>query len=153
MEGDITYSPARGRNVQPKKRKKIQHKQRYHTVPYIALYHDMREQGSLVAPRLRVEEGVGRAELNKHENPTVLRLRWRRDYPDLGPTLGGGVGRTEKKMVRTALHPDKKLGIPQTKNKNSKPHNPEKKLKTLEERRGLESQLVTAAPRGPSTLR
>ena len=35
----------------------------------------MREQGTLVAPRLWAEEGVGRANMNKHEKPTVLRLK------------------------------------------------------------------------------
>ena len=42
--------------------------------PYIALYHVTREQGTLVAPRLWAEEGVGRAKLN-NEKATALRLR------------------------------------------------------------------------------
>ena len=57
----------------------------------------MRERGTLVAPRLWVEEGVGRGNLNEREKPTVLCLRWRRDDSDPGPTLGVEVGRTEKK--------------------------------------------------------
>ena len=56
----------------------------------------MREQGTLVAPRLWAEKDVGRANLNNHEKPRVLSLRWRRDHPDPGPTLRGGVGKTEK---------------------------------------------------------
>ena len=55
----------------------------------------MREQGTLVAPRLWAEEGVERANLNEHETPTVLRPKWRRNYSDPGPTLSEGVGRTE----------------------------------------------------------
>ena len=35
--------------------------------PYIALYHVPRKQGTLVAPQLWAEEGVGRAKLNKDE--------------------------------------------------------------------------------------
>ena len=38
----------------------------------------MREQSTLVAPRLWAEEGVGRAKLNNDEKATALRLRWRR---------------------------------------------------------------------------
>ena len=41
----------------------------------IALYHVLLEQGTLVAPRLWVEESVGRANLNEHENPIILCLR------------------------------------------------------------------------------
>ena len=113
----------------------------------------MREQGTLVAPRLWADEGGGRANSNEHEKPTGLRLRWRRDYPDPGPTLSGGVGRTEFFLVRTAPHPGKNLEIPQTKDKNSKPHNPGNKWKTLEERRRFESQLAMVASRGSSALR
>ena len=47
----------------------------FHTGPYIALHHVTREQGTLVAPRLWAEEGVGRAKLNNDEKATVLRLR------------------------------------------------------------------------------
>ena len=56
----------------------IQHKKtikRWHTDPYIALYHVTREQGTLVAPRLWAEEGVGRAKLNNDEKVTALHLR------------------------------------------------------------------------------
>ena len=63
MEGDITYSPARGEVF-----RHIKINKRYHTGPYIALYHATREQGT-------AEEGVGRANWNKHEKTTVLRLR------------------------------------------------------------------------------
>ena len=35
----------------------------------------MREQGTLVAPALWAEEGVGKAKLNKHEKPAVLSHR------------------------------------------------------------------------------
>ena len=35
----------------------------------------MREQGTLVPPRLWAEEGVGRARLDKHEKSAILRLR------------------------------------------------------------------------------
>ena len=42
----------------------------------------MRELDTLVVPRLWAEEGDGRGNLNEHEKPTVLRLRWRRDWPD-----------------------------------------------------------------------
>ena len=52
----------------------------------------MREQGTLVAPRLWAEEGVGRANMNKHEKPAVPHLRQRRDPPDPSPPLGGGGG-------------------------------------------------------------
>ena len=45
------------------------------TDPHIALYHVTREQGTLVAPRLWAEEGVGRAKLNNDEKATALRLR------------------------------------------------------------------------------
>ena len=104
----------------------------------------MREQGTLVAPRPWAEEGVGRASLNEHEKPTVLRLRWRRDYPDPGPTLSGGVGRTEKKWKEPShIQTKSSKSHKQAKDKNSKPHNPRKKRKTLEERRRLESQLAT----------
>ena len=46
-----------------------------HTDPYIALYHVTREQGTLVAPQLGAEEGVGRAQLDNDEKATALRLR------------------------------------------------------------------------------
>ena len=42
--------------------------------PVIALYHVTREQGTLVAPRLWAEGGVGRAKLNNDEKATALRL-------------------------------------------------------------------------------
>ena len=35
----------------------------------------MREQGTLVAPQLWAEEGVGWTKLNEHEKSAVLRLR------------------------------------------------------------------------------
>ena len=56
---------------------KIQHTKdkRLHTDPYIALYHVTREQGTLIAPRLWAEEGVGRANLNNDEKATALSLR------------------------------------------------------------------------------
>ena len=41
----------------------------------IALRHVTRQQGTLVAPRLWAEEGVGRAKLNNDEKETALRLR------------------------------------------------------------------------------
>ena len=79
MEDGNTYSPARGGSVQTKNKKveQIQHTKyiRWHTDPYIALYHVTREQGTLVAPRLWAEEGVGRAKLNNDEKATALRLR------------------------------------------------------------------------------
>ena len=77
MEGCTTYSPARGRSVEPKQVEQIQHKniKRQHTVTYIALYYVVRQQGTLVDPRLWAEEVVGRAKLNKHVKPTFLRLR------------------------------------------------------------------------------
>ena len=80
MKGGITYSPARGGSVWPKKesRTNATHKKYiyiFHTGPYIALHHVTREQGTLVAPRLWAEEGVGRAKLNNDEKATVLRLR------------------------------------------------------------------------------
>ena len=55
----------------------IQHTKdiRRHTDPYITQYHVTREQGTLVAPRLWAEEGVGRAKLNNDEKATALRLR------------------------------------------------------------------------------
>ena len=53
-------------------RKKIEQKTTYkknkkmtHTVPHITLYHVMREQGTLVAPRLWADKGAIRANLNK----------------------------------------------------------------------------------------
>ena len=59
-----------------KKVEQIQHKEkRRHTGPYIALYHVMREQGTLAAPRLWAEEGAGRAKLNNDGKTTVLRFR------------------------------------------------------------------------------
>ena len=42
-----------------------------------AMYHVMRKQCTLDAPRLWAEEGVGRAKLNKHEKPSVLGLKER----------------------------------------------------------------------------
>ena len=45
-----------------------------YTDPYIALYHVMREHGTLVAPQLWAEEGVGRTKLNNDEMATALRL-------------------------------------------------------------------------------
>ena len=57
----------------------------------------MLEQGTLVAPRLLAEEGVGRAKLDKHEKPAVLRLGQRREHPDPGPAQARvGAGRTNK---------------------------------------------------------
>ena len=52
-------------------------------------------------------------------------------------------------MVRTAPHPGKKRSKhrEQPKGQNSKPHNPEKKWRNIEERRWLESQLATVASR------
>ena len=52
----------------------------------------MREQGTLVAPGLWAEEGVGREKLNKHEKRAVLRLRHVRPYIRLTcyPAVSGG---------------------------------------------------------------
>ena len=57
----------------------------------------MREQGTLVVPRLWAEKGVGTAKLNKHEKPAVLHPRKRRNHPGPDPAQGGGGGKTKKK--------------------------------------------------------
>ena len=100
------------------------------TVPYTALYHVMREQGALVAPRSWAEEGVGRANLNEHEKPTVLRLKWRREHPDPGPAQGGGASAGLGKKERTAPHPVKNARntTNNPKTKTLKPYNAEKKM-------------------------
>ena len=61
--------------------------QKKHTHSRIAPNHVMREQDSLATPRLWAEEGVGRANLHKHENPIGLCLRYRSDFRDPGPKL------------------------------------------------------------------
>ena len=63
--------------TEKKNRTNITHKKnkRWHTDPYIALYHVTREKGTLVARRLQAEEGVGRAKLKNDGKATALRLR------------------------------------------------------------------------------
>ena len=60
----------------------------------------------------------------------------------------------KKKMERTAPKTRPRLSEhhEQPKDKDPKPHNPQK-WRTIEERWRLESQLATAAPRDSSTLR
>ena len=51
----------------------------------------MRVQGTLVAPRLWTEEGVGRAKLDKHQKWAVLCLRQRREHPNPDLAQDGGM--------------------------------------------------------------
>ena len=89
----------------------------------------MREQGTLVAPRRWAEEGIGRANLNEHEKPTVLRLRCRRDHPDGRAEING------KNLPTSRQKPC--ISTKKTKDKNSKPHNTGKKWKISRSGGGL----------------
>ena len=129
----------------------------YYTDPYIAPHHVTREQGTLVAPRLWADEGVGRANLNEHEKTDSpapqIATRLPRPWPD---TERRGGGRTKFKYVKK--RPTSSQNARNTTN-NSKTRTPnlitqtKKKRKISEEWWRHGSQLATTARRDSSTLR
>ena len=96
MEGD-RLQLLEGEKCLAEKVERIQYtKNKNNTHSRMALYHVMREQGTLVASRFWAEKGVGRANLNEHTKPDSPAPQIATgDYPDPGPTLsvrarGGG---------------------------------------------------------------
>ena len=77
----------------------IQHTKdiRLFTDPYMDLYHVTHEQGTLVAPRLWAEEGVGRAKLDNKDESNGPAHQIVAIYPTPGPAMSRGFGRTKRK--------------------------------------------------------